>query len=217
MAYKRKRSTAPAGRRVKRRTGARPMRSLRLASSAGFYVKQKTFLETWQFSSASTAGFWRYYSTNASQMNSYAEHAVVFDEFKIIKVSFEFRPQWDSYGPDNTLWSSGSVHTIIDPGTTIAVSGAFGSSTLNFFLEQGNCKSQRFGTTVLKTFKPKIASQVFGGGLAGRLVSAPWLKTTDISVDHRGVHIYLQQNDPLVLPVKYDVFVTHHIMFRGHR
>jgi len=216
MAYKRKRSTtATTGRRVKRRT-ARPMRSLRMASST-FYVKQKSFLEQWQFSTAAVTGFWRYYTTTAGAMYNFTQHAAVFDEYKITNVTFEFRPQWDNFSPDNSLWSSGNIHTINDPKSTLVPSGAFSSGTLNSFLEQGNVKSRRFGTVVALSFKPAIAKQIYGGGLSGVMSSAPWIKTSEASVEHRGFHVYLQQNDATLLPVKYDVFVTYTIMFRGHR
>jgi len=188
-----------------------------MVGSPTFFVKQKTFFQTVTFSSASIAGFWRYWSTTAANMSNFAQHAAVFDEFKIVRVGFEFRPQWDNYSPDNTLWSSGIIHTIVDPSSSTTPAGAFGVGTLNAFLEQGNVKSQRFGTNVIRSFAPKVASQVAGGGLFGRLQAAPWLKTDDVSVVHNGMHVYLQQFDTTLLPMKYDVFVTHHIMFRGHR
>jgi len=217
MAYKRKRSTpATTGRRVRRRT-ARPMRNLRMVGSPTFTVKQKTYLNVWQFSSAATNDFWRYYTTTANAMTNFAQHAVVFDEYKITNVTYEFRPQWDNFSPDNSLWSSGSVHTIVDPNSSFVPTGAYGAATLNTFLEQGRVKSRRMGTTVSLAFKPVVAKQIFGGGLSGVLSRAPWIKTSENLVDHRGVHIYLQQNDSTLLPVKYDVFVTHTIMFRGHR
>lgn len=217
MAYKRKRSTtATTGRRVRRRT-ARPMRNLRMVGSPTFFVKQKTFIETWAFSSASTSGFWRYLTVLPSNMTNFAQHAVVFDEFKIVGVTFELRPQFDNFSPDNSLWSSGVIHTINDPSSSTNPTGVFGAATLNTFLEQGGVKSQRFGTNVIRYVKPKVASQVSGGGLSGKLTAAPWLKTDDTAVSHRGMHVYLQQNDSTLLPAKFDLFVTHHIMFRGHR
>jgi len=218
MAYKRKRSTtATTGRRVRRRT-VRPMRNLRLAGGGQtFFVKQKTFFQTLTFSSAAVSGFWRYWSTTPANMSNFLQHSVVFDEYKITRVQFEFRPQWDNFSPDNSLWSSGIIHTIIDPSSYTVPGGSYGSGTLNSFLEQGNVKSQRFGTNVIRSFKPKVASQVSGGGLSGRLIAAPWLKTDDVSVQHNGMHVYLQQFDSGLLPMKYDVFVTHSIMFRGHR
>jgi len=217
MAYKRKRSTtATTGRRVRRRT-ARPSRNLRMVGSPTFFVKQKTFFQTITFSSASIAGYWRYWSTTPSNMSNFGQHATVFDEYKIVGVTFEFRPQWDNFSPDNSLWSSGVIHTIVDPSSSTIPAGAFGTGSLNAFLEQGNVKSQRFGTNVVRYFKPKVSTQVSGGGLSGRLIPAPWCKTDDVAVQHNGMHVYLQQFDSTLLPMKYDVFVTHHIMFRGHR
>jgi len=150
-------------------------------------------------------------------MSNFGQHATVFDEYKIVGVTFEFRPQWDNFSPDNSLWSSGIIHTIVDPSSSTIPAGAFGVGSLNAFLEQGNVKSQRFGTTVVRSFKPKVSTQVAGGGLSGRIIPAPWLKTDDVSVQHNGLHVYVQQFDSTLLPVKYDVFVTHTIMFRGHR
>jgi len=207
----------------KRKTNYRRKRSYRKRSvprtlaSRTFMVKQKTFFQTVTFSTASIAGYWRYWSTTPSNMSNFGQHATVFDEYKIVGVTFEFRPQWDNFSPDNSLWSSGIIHTIVDPSSSTIPAGAFGVGSLNAFLEQGNVKSQRFGTTVVRSFKPKVSTQVSGGGLSGRIINAPWLKTDDVAVQHNGLHVYLQQFDSTLLPVKYDVFVTHTIMFRGHR
>jgi len=214
MVYRRSKTS----KRRPRRRIARPMRSLRMVSPTSvFAVRQKTFLETWQFSSASTVGFWRYFTTQLQQMTSFAQHVAVFDEFKVVNITYEFRPQWDNFSPDNSLWSSGSVHTIIDPASGTTPAGAYSSATVNTFLEQGGVKSRRFGTVVRCSYKPKVATQVYGGGLNGRIISAPWLKTNDTAVDFRGFHIYLQQNDSTLLPVKYDVFMTMTVHFRGHK
>jgi len=213
MVYRRRSKTSK--RRPRRRT-ARPMRSLRSPSTT-FFVKQKTFFQTLTFSSASVSGFWRYWSTTPSNMSNFVQHALVFDEYKITGVTFEFRPQWDNFSPDTIIASSGIIHTVLDPSSSTTPAGAYGVGTLNSFLEQGRVKSQRFGTNVVRYFKPKVATQIYGGGISGRLIPAPWLKTDDVSVQHNGMHVYLQQFDTTLNPVKYDVFVTHHIMFRGHR
>lgn len=216
MVYRRKRSTTT--RRRTRRRIARPMRSLRMVSaSSTFYVSQKSFLTQWAFSSASTPGFWRYLDILPGQMFNFTQHAAVFDEFKITRLTFEFRPNYESYDASNALNMYGAIHTIVDPSSSTVPSGAFGTAALNTFLEQGKTKSVRFGSVVTRSFRPKVSSQVTGGGLSGRLVSAPWLKTDDVSVNHRGMHVYLQSFDSTVNPIKYDIFVTYSILFRGHR
>jgi len=211
MAYRRKKTSYKRKRSYRKRAIPRSM------APSTFMVKQKTFINTWTFSTAATTDFWRYYRTTLSEMNNFAEHCAVFDEYKISRVTFEFRPNYDNFSPDNTLWMFGTCHTIVDSSSSTTPSGAFGSATLNSFLEQGNVKSRKFGNNVSLSVKPKVASQVFGGGLNGRLVAAPWLKTTETTVEHRGAHIYLQPFDSTLVPIKYDVFYTVTVLFRGHK
>ena len=189
----------------------------RSVGSSIFSVKQKTFYETWTFSSAATVGFWRYYLITPGVMTNYAQHAAVFDEYKITGITLEFRPSYDSHDASSTLAMFGQIHTIVDPSSSTLPTGVYSNATLNSFLEQGGVKTSKFGSVVTKYFKPKVPTFVQGAGIAGRLINAPWLRTDDVDVEHRGVHVYLQSTNTALTPIKYDVFVTHHIKFRGHR
>lgn len=219
MAYKRKRTTATTRRRVRRRTTMRvPRVPSGVPSTSMFKLKCKSFLYNWTFSSASTTGFWKYLSLNPTLLNSFNEHAQIFDEYKITGFQYEFRPNYDSFDVAST-GSLGTFHTALDPCSTTAPNGVYGALTLNNFFEQSqNVRSHPADKVVRIYVKPKIASQVYGGGTNGRLINAPWLKTSDNFVDHRGFHAYMQQfNFAGSTLISYDVYVTIYCMFRGNK
>jgi len=157
-------------------------------------------------------------------MYGWAEHALVFDEYKINGLLYEFFPSYDgldagTVGANNVY---GQFHTAIDPASTLTPTGSQGIATLNNFMQQGdNIKTSKVSQVKRVYFKPKVASQVFGGGIAGRLIKAPWLKTTEANVDHRGFHAYLYPNNGTpstnLMPITYNVYITYYIQFRGSR
>ena len=219
--YKRKRPTTTTRRRVRRRTAIGKSRISRgVPSTSMFRLKCKAYLYNWQFSNASTFGFWRYLSLNPTILASFAEHAAIFDEYKLYGYQYEFRPNFDGFdiAADRNC---GNLHIAVDPGSTVSPNGVYGTATLNNFFEQSqNVKTYKQSQIVRAYVKPKVASQVSGGGLTGRLSYSPWLKTSDNTTDHRGLHVYLQQftgAQGLSSPISYDVYVTFYVMFRGNK
>lgn len=219
---KRVRRSAPLRRRVRRRvrTVARVPRSL--GGGSHFSLKQKTYAGIWEYSNASTAGFWKYWTASPIAMYGWAEHSVVFDEYKVNALLFEFYPSVsasDSVGA-STATAQANFHYAVDPSSTVVPSGTQAIATLNSFMQQGdNIKTCPANKPVKIYYKPKIASQVFGGGLAGRLITAPWLKTTESSVDHRGFHAYINPSFGFasVPLLSYNIYITYYLQFRGSR
>lgn len=217
--YKRKRPTTTTRRRVRRRTATSKSRISRgVPNTSMFRLKCKAYLYNWTFSSATTTGFWKYFSLNPTILASFNEHAQIFDEYKLTGYQYEFRPNYDSFD-FSTSGSLGTFHTAVDPSSTTSPNGVYGSPTLNNFFEQAqNVKSHNANKVVKVYIKPKIASQVYGGGQSGRLTASPWLKTSDNLVDHRGFHAYMQQyNFSGTTAISYDVYVTFYVLFRGNK
>ena len=219
--YKRKRTSPSTRRRVRRRTAYRRKSMLtRNPNVSTFRLKCKSFLTNWTFSSASTIGFWRYLSLNPAILTSFAEHAAIFDEYKLYGYQYEFRPSYDGVDYNAAVASLGNMHLAVDPGSTVSPSGVYGTTTLNTFFEQSqNVKTYKCDQVVKAFVRPKVAMQVSGGGTTGRLQASPWLKTSDSFVDHRGLHVFLQQFTGISTPatMSYDIFVTFYVMFRGNR
>jgi len=222
MRYKRKRQ-------VKRRTrrAARPMRMVRgIPNRSLFTTKLKHYMETWTFSNASTAGFWRYYTFTPTQLGTqYDDHRYIFDEYRINGVVLELRPNYDQVIVDNVNNSGraglGTFHYCIDTASQTTPSGVLGSTTLNYFMEQSqNIKSSKTDTVKRIYYKPQVSSQVQGGGASGRAEFSPWLKCgTSDATQYNGVHLFIQPPNALDSTnfyLKYDIFVTAYIQFRGN-
>ena len=221
--YKRKRTSNSVRRRVRRRTAMRRSSVPRgIPTLSTFRLKQKAFLYNWTRDTSSTNGFWRYLSLNTTFLPGLAEHQNVFDEYKITGIQFELRPNYDAYDYTNVvvnpLQNMGSVHVAVDPASVVAPIGAAGSASLNVFLEQSqNVKTYKPDQVIRFYYKPKVASQVAGGGTTGKLSYASWYKTTDSGIDHRGAHVYLQGHNNGVGIMSFDVFATYYVIFRGNR
>lgn len=216
---KRARRSAVPRRRLRRRSTRVPRGVPRGVSV--FAMKMKTFYSNWTYDTLTTNGFWRYL-TFVPNGASFVEHATVFDEYKINGIMIEMRPNYDNLNATDqvTVRPLGTLHYLIDPESNTVPSGTQTSANLNKFFENGNnLKSRKFDQVVKMYYKPKIAEQVFGGGVAGKLVRSPWLRTNDSAVEHRGVHVYLQPFNfsTTANPVSYDIFVTYYMQFRGNR
>lgn len=222
--YKRKRSTTATRRRVRRRTALRRKSTItRNPRVSHFSLKVKSYLYNWTRDTLSTAGFWRYLSMNPTLLTSFNEHAVIFDEYKLNGVMFELRPSYDAIDVSGvnsaTPIRQGHCHVAVDPCSIVNPTGAYSTAVTNVFFEQSQSVKTYKADQVVKFFyKPKVGSQVSGGGTTGRLINSPWLKCTDTAVDHRGAHVFLQSfSQGTDSYMSYDVFATLYLQFRGNR
>lgn len=196
MALKRTRKTRNTMRKRARTQRGRAS-TLRRAVQP-LHIKRTFYNGSWTFGTATTNDFWRYYAFTTAQINNFGEMAAVFDEYRINGIKVTFRPRYDSV--DN-LQTSGTLtqpqayaHYLVDPASTLLPSGVYGSSSLNTFLENQGVRTRTLNRPFSIFFKPKVQDQVLGGSTASRTLKPTWLKTTETGVDHRGFHIYLQQN-----------------------
>ncbi len=221
--YKRKRTaTKPAAN--KRRRIAPRAKMTKMPRLNATMIQRTTFAGTWAFDTIGINGFWRYWTTNVAQMNNWAEFKPVFDEYKINAIKYTFRPRYDSYEgavptPGTPGYPLAYAHVIKDPASTNIPSGVYNGGTVNSFLENGNVKTYTLNKPFSIYFRPKIASQVFGGGTASSMVSTRFIKSTDDVVDHRGFHMLLQNNNLTGTnpSVQLDVFITYYVSLKGLR
>lgn len=215
--------------RRRARTTARPsrMRMTRgVPQATQFRTKLKHYMETWSYTSASTAGFWKYYTFTPSMLGSqFSDFSAVFDEYKINGVTLELRPNYDSVDVSDPAINLGnitlgSLHYAIDPSSQVVPAGVLTTTTMNLFLEQSqNVKTRSLAAVTKMYYKPKVGSQVQGGGVTGKATYCPWLKCAySDSTVFNGVHLFIQPNnfDLSKCFVKYDIFVTAYMQFRGN-
>jgi len=215
--YKRKRTATKTAANKRRRVA--PKRKPRMPTYAMRTVKT-TYQGTWQFSTAATSGFWKYYEAQAIQMSEFSEFATIFDEYKITNLKYTFRPKFDGYAADPaTAGPLCYAHVIKDPASTRIPNGAYSADTINQFLENGSVKSHTLTKPMSVSFRPKILTADFGGGTASTAIASRWIRTTEDGIPHRGFHMFLQNNALASTngTVILDVFVTYTIMFRGAR
>lgn len=181
--------------------------------------KRMTFQTTWQFSTASTTGFWQYYTFTPNSMSNFAEFQNVFDEYKINAVKYTFRPRYDNVSAaDNTAGNPQAyLHTCIDPSSTLVPSGTYSSTTLNTFLENDRIKTRTLNKPVSVYFKPRVTDQVQGGGTSARAIKPSWIKTSESTVVFRGFHAFIETNALTLTAtnVSLDVFITFYVSFRN--
>jgi len=215
--YKRKR---PA---TRKRYGRKMKMTRGVPQTTMFRTKLKHYMESWTYNAASTAGFWKYYTFTPTNLGSqFSDYSAIFDEYKISGVSLELRPNYDGVDIVNNASSIGlgSLHYAIDPSSAVVPAGVLTSTTLNLFLEQSqNVRTKRTDQVAKIYYKPKVGSQVQGGGITGKSTFCPWLKCafSDATV-FNGVHLFIQPGAGFSLNpyVKYDIFVTCYMQFRGN-
>lgn len=181
-------------------------------------TSRKFFLDTWQFGTAATNDFWRYYIHRPSEMPNWAEYSAVFDEYRLNAVKVTFMPRYDSVDV-SAATPMFYGHSVIDSASTMIPTGTYGSGSLNTLMENSGVRTRSLSKPFSIYYRPKIAMQAFGGATNVYQTTPKFLKTNDTSVDYRGFHMYLQGNQFSASGsnVKLDVFVTYYVTFRNTR
>jgi len=211
MAIKRKR-TYKAKRRFRRKTTrARVYRSIR---SHSLWVKRKYYAGPWVWSTNITADFWRYVVWNINLLPNINEYAAVFDQYKVHALRYDFIPRYDTVTQGQV---QATMHYVIDPASTVIPQGIYGSNTLNILMENSGVKTRVLNRPISIYYKPKVLTSNLGGGTGARIVNPGWYRTTDLDVDHRGFHAYINLNEMAATNanVKLDVYVTVYAEFKN--
>lgn len=188
------------------------------------FIKRVRFQETWIMGTATTGDFWRYYTWTTSNFNNFAELASVFDEYKVCALKYTFRPAYDGVDlsavvAPQTYGATAYAHVCIDPSSNLIPSGTYTAANMNTFMENQGVRTYKLERPFSVYFKPKVSDQLFGGSTASRTVKSGYLKTGETAVQHRGFHIFLQQNsmNNINTAIKLDVFITAYCIFRNPR
>lgn len=203
------RSTRKRNRRYFKRSVPRSLRTNNLI------VKRTSFSSTWAFGTASTNDFWRYYTFTAADINNFSEMSALFDEYKINAIKVTFRPRYDTAQTGSL--PQAYAHVVIDPESTVAPTGVYSAANLNTFLENSGVKTYTLNRPFSVYFKPKVSDQLFGGGTASSLLNPPFVKSNETAVQHRGFHVYLQQNSFATAntEIRLDTFYTFYLTLRN--
>lgn len=185
-----------------------------------FRVVRTSYIFNWTFGTAATADFWRYFQGVLNDLPDVSQYQQVFDEYRIGGIKYTFRPRYDNSENGNVL-PLGYAHIIRDPTSTITPTGLYTQSNVNTFLQNGAVKSYTLNKPFSIYYKPKIYDVVgTSGSSSQRIINAPFLRLdTDTGVQHRGFHIFLQNNNMTAAnsSLQLDVYVTFYLTFRGSR
>lgn len=189
---------------------------------------QRTFwLQAWAPSTATTAGFWQYWTTSPSQIPNITEYTALFDKYKVMSIKFTFRPRYDNFAgndttdttlPGTTAQGGTNMHVIIDPTSNVTPSGTYDSANLNRFLENGKVRSYTGNKPISVYIKYPCVAEDTNGTANARYERAKWYSTNLPGVQHRGFHAFLQDTNLTgTFNQTFDVFVTYNIVFRGSK
>lgn len=210
---------------MSRRVARIPARRYRPQSLVA--IKRTFWLENFTLSTASTNGFWRYYSFNINALPSFSTELVqVFDRYKINGIGMMFRPRYnvadgsnttDTTPPGITNQAGNYLHIIKDPYSTITPTGTYTAATLNAFLENGSVKTYHGFKPVRVFWKPTVDEGTANGSGARR--RAKWYQTNAASQPtHFGIHVFQQDvNFTGATSQSFDVFVTFYMQFANLR
>ena len=184
-------------------------------------LKRTTFSSTWSFGTATTNDFWRYYTFTAGDVGGFQDFADIFDEYKITGVKVTFRPAYDNVhnvaGVGALAQPQAYAHVVKDNASTVVPASTYTQGNMNTFLENQGVKTYTLNKPFSIYTPLKVSDALLGGGTSTRFISAPWIRTNETGVSHRGFHIFLQQNSFSTgnTNIKLDTFYTFYIKFRN--
>lgn len=210
------------GRMQRRRRTGTATRKMRIPRSVNtLATKRIVYQGSWQFSTASTTGFWRYLTVTANNATpNFVEVQALFDEYKINAVKWTFRPRYDTTTVTDASTGSSPqayAHFVIDPASTVTPTGVYGAANLNTFLEQSGVQTRTLNKPFSIYLRPKIADSLSGGTSASRAIAPSFIKTSNAGVEHTGVHMFIQQNNMANTNANIilDQFVTVYMQYRN--
>ena len=109
------------------------------------------------------------------------------------------------------------AHVVKDNASTVVPASTYTQGNMNTFLENQGVKTYTLNKPFSIYTPLKVSDALLGGGTSTRFISAPWIRTNETGVSHRGFHIFLQQNSFSVgnTNIKLDTFYTFYIKYRN--
>lgn len=201
-----------------KKTLFRRRRSFKKGTSGSVNVVWRKFnLTGWTPGTASVTDFWRYFNIQASSIPNFSEYAAVYDQYKILRMSYTLLPKYDNFGGDlTTNRPKNFISVIVDPKSTVTPSGAYIASTVNSFLEQGRSKTYNGNRKLVVTIKHPCTAVDVNGAANRAYGKMPWLNTSITDVPVRGCHVLMHDaNLTGNFNQQYDVWCNVKIMYKG--
>lgn len=188
-------------------------------------VKRTFLYDTWVPSTASTSGFWKYYSSTLGDIPSISDYVNLFDLYRIKAVKFTFVPKYDNFaGNDTTDTTAPGItncwgvqpHVILDPHSTVTPTGTYTLATYADFSANGAVRQHVGNKTFSVYYRPKVLDTM--AGLSAMPKSSPWIFTSQSGVAHRGFHVFMTDygfSGTGFGNQGYNVFVTLYLQFKN--
>lgn len=186
-----------------------------------FQMTRTGYAGTWSWATTTTNDFWRYMTFSAANIQNFTDMSNLFDEYRINAIKVTFRPRYDSIiggtTPATTAIAQAYAHVLVDPASTLLPTGVYNASGMNTLLENQGVKTYTLNKPFSVYFKPKVQDSLQGGGTATRVINPGFIKTNETGVDHRGFHMYIQQNAFATdnTQIKLDMYYTFYLTLRN--
>lgn len=154
------------------------------------------FHDTWNFSTASTSGFWRNYQPQLGTLSAGSEIADLFDLYRVNKVKIHLLPNYGGVQGSRETGSAGIaannqfyIATGIQKGVIATPTGTYGNAGFNLFSQNyDNVRLQAFDKPITVTYTPRCSTTLSNGvGVAVR----PWLSTTTLDQAQLGMGAFM--------------------------
>ena len=180
--------------------------------------------ENWTPSTAATVNFFKQFTFTSSGMTDYAAFSSLYDYYKINAIKMVLRPRYDNFAGNDTtdttapgITNQGTtmVHVLRDMYGSYSAVGAYSSTTLNNFLENGRVRTYQGIKPITLYFQPTVDFYTNTSAI-DKKIKPMWFPTADSSVLHYGPHIFLQDvNLTGTFNQSFDIFVTYYMSFKG--
>lgn len=231
MATKRRRVRRRRGGRKRARTpvyGVVRRRRPRGATRPVAWFRRYFWKEVWAWSTASTPGFFRYYSPIFNDIPNVAEYAALYDMYKVCGIKLTLRPKYNDTSSVVPVPAGGIqvpyVSYYVDGNTNYNPSGLYGSANYNTFTENcnGRVKTRQFVKPINIYFRPRLSQREVDGGSGNtNAMTGPlWLNTQNApAITQRGVYIFIHDVNFSGLSANwsFDVFYTFYFKCKGPR
>jgi hypothetical protein len=210
---KKSKSSAMASSGKKKSVRNEIIRMPRTVTQSGKIIEVRDFRDQAQYALGSLGASIGYsFFAQLSNSSELADYQALYDEYRIIRVKYQFFPVCNMYAANATAAFSGTTYFAIDlDDVTVPTNAAY---LLNYV----NMQARSFYEYFEITFKPKIAVAANVGSLtfSGSIPTEnAWITTAAPSVQNYGLKIFLNNTGSIAAanPI-YNLLATTTVEFR---
>lgn len=202
-------------------------RRRRFISNANMVIPVKRVWRgtNWSPNTVSTPGFWLFLTSRLADIPNYTEYTALYDMYRIKGLKFTFVPRFSGFDGANTTDTTAPGVTnqggtllswCVDKYSRVSPTGTYTSTTLNDFLQNGNCKTYSGNRQFSIYIRNPAVDTTYAADDGAGMKSSPWLSTTRAGIQHNGLHVFAHDvNMTGTFGNQYDIFVTAYIQFKG--